>query len=81
MFLFPFVTFALCSISPPKQLLVESPAAAAADSADAAAAAAAAEDQGLSIPVIGSSESTLSILVAVAVLGRIILIIVIRAFA
>lgn len=74
---FPFVTFALCSISPPKQLLVESPAADAAD----AAAAAAAEDQGLSIPVIGSSESTLSILVAVAVLGRIILIIVIRAFA
>lgn len=49
---------------------MESPAAAA-DSADAAAAAAAAaEDQGLSIPVIGSSESTLSILVAVAVLGR-----------
>lgn len=67
MFPFPFVTFALCSISPPKQLLVES----AADAADAAAAAAAAaEDQGLSIPVIGSSESTLSILVAVAVLGR-----------
>lgn len=80
MFLFPFVTFALCSISPPKQLLVESAAADAADAADAAAAAAA-EDQGLSIPVIGSSESTLSILVAVAVLGRIILIIVIRAFA
>lgn len=36
-----------CSISPPKQLFVESPAPSAAP---------AAQDQGMSIPVIGSSE-------------------------